>query len=331
MTDDKKQVRVLLTGGGGAGTIEIIKRLRETGRYYVIAADAARYSGGFAYADKGYVVPLGASAEFESAMRELIERERPRFVVPLVDEEIPIVHDLVDREFSDIVRIVAPRPEFCHLALDKWSTYRSLAAAELPTAHTWLASDAEHCRYPAVIKLRHGRGSRGLAYLTNEQELAEYLERASEKAERYVVQERLTGVEYTTSVVVGLGGPLFAVVPKEVTDKRGITHVGVTREVVEIDRLGREIQERLRADGPFNVQLIMGEDRVPRVIEINPRYSTTVALTLGAGLDEVDAVLRHADGLDPGPLTYRPGVMMIRHYDQVFVDEVEWNRIGELP
>jgi predicted ATP-grasp superfamily ATP-dependent carboligase len=60
------------------------------------------------------------------------------------------------------------------------------------------------------------------------------------------------------------------------------------------------------------------------VIEINPRYSTTMALTLASGVNEVDAVLRHARGEDPGPLTFEPDLMMLRYTAQVYVKEHDW-------
>ena len=109
-----------------------------------------------------------------------------------------------------------------------------------------------------------------------------YLAAASLPPDQYIVQDRLHGPEFTTSVVVALDGSLLTIVPKEAVDKRGITQVGVTRAVPEIDVLCRAIARELDPKGPFNVQLILGDDRVPRVIEINPRYSTTMALTLAA-------------------------------------------------
>jgi carbamoyl-phosphate synthase large subunit len=75
------------------------------------------------------------------------------------------------------------------------------------------------------------------------------------------------------------------------------------------------------------VQLIVTSDGVPRVIEINPRYSTTMALTLAAGVNEVDAVLRHARGEDPGALTFTPDLMMLRYTAQIYVKESEWHPV----
>ncbi len=321
-----RPIKIFFTGGGGAGTIEAVRALKATGRYEVVTADATPSSAGFSFADRSYVVPFGADAKFVDALREIVRREKPDFIVPLVDEEIPKVHAFVRDEAPDL-RVVAPTLAFCELVLDKWTMAQALAARKLSVARTWLASDAGAATYPAIVKPRAGRGSRGLAFLDGPGDLGKYLAAASHPPERYVVQERLRGPEFTTSVVVALDGTLLAVVPKEAVDKRGITQVGVTRAVPEIDELCKAIARELEPRGPFNVQLILGADRVPRVIEINPRYSTTMALTLAAGVNEVDAVLRHARGEDPGQLTFEPDLMMLRYTAQVYVKESEWRPI----
>jgi carbamoyl-phosphate synthase large subunit len=317
-------VRVFFTGGGGAGTIEVIKALRALGGYEIIAADASPSAAGYAFADRGYVVPFGSDERFVPALRRILAEEKPHFVVPLVDEEIPKVHRLVREEFEGVVRVLAPKLEFCELVLDKWTMALALQELGLPVAKSWLASDASEATYPAIVKPRQGRGSRGLAFLEGPHDLELYLDAAPEPADAYLVQDRLMGREFTTSVVVGLDGTLLAVVPKEATDKRGITQVGVTRRVQAIDDLGAALTRKLDPRGPFNVQLTLGRDGVPRVFEINPRYSTTVALTLAAGVNEVDAVLRHALGKDPGSLSFEPDLMMVRYTTQTYLKEESW-------
>lgn len=320
-----RAIKVFFTGGGGAGTIEAVKALKAAG-YEVVTADATASSAGFAFADRSYVVPFGADDSFVDALREIVRRERPDFIVPLVDEEIPKVHAFVRDEMPEL-RVVAPTPAFCDLVLDKWTMAQALASHGLPVAATHLASDAARATYPAIVKPRQGRGSRGLAFLDGPDDLARYLAAASKPADHYIVQDRLHGPEFTTSVVVALDGTLLAVVPKEAAEKRGITQVGITRAVPEIDASCRAIAKALDPRGPFNVQAIFGADRVPRVIEINPRYSTTMALTLAAGVNEVDAVLRHARGEDPGRLTFEPDLMMLRYTAQVYVKESDWQPI----
>lgn len=326
--------KVLITGASGAGTVDFIRALAATGEYELIGCDSSYASVGFTIVSRAYVIPLGASPEFEPTIADILEREQPDFVVPGVDEEIPKIHGLVARSWPK-TRVLTPTPEFCRDTLDKWRMFERMAEAGLSVARTWLASDAEKATYPAIVKPRTGRGSRGLAFLDGPSDLDAYLKGATLSPEHYIVQERLLGREFTTSAVVALGGPLLAVVPKEATAKKGITQIGVTRHVPAIDTLCREIQDKLRADGPFNVQLVLGEDGVPRVFEINPRYSTTVALTLASGVNEVDVVLRHALGKDPGRLTFEPNLMMIRYLSQIFVpegsfaptDAREWHKV----
>jgi carbamoyl-phosphate synthase large subunit len=319
-------IKVFFTGCGGAATIEVMKALKATGLYEVVAADAILTSAGFAWADRAYVVPFGADDAFEEALREILSRERPDFIVPLVDEEIPKVHRFVQAEMPGL-RIVGPTLEFSDLVLDKWTMAQALEAKGLSVARTWLASEASAATYPAIVKPRQGRGSRGLAFLDGPDDLRRYLAAAGKPADRFIVQERLTGREFTTSVVVALDGTPLAIVPKEATDKRGITQVGITRKSDAIDRLCAGITRALDPRGPYNVQLILDERDAPRVIEINPRYSTTMALTLAAGVNEVDAVLRHARGEDPGPLTFTADLMMLRYTAQVYVKESEWTPI----
>lgn len=321
MTASTKRT-LLITGGGGAGTIAVIQSLKALG-YEVYAADATAHSAGLSIADRGFVVPFAVDPAFLDAMREVLRATDPDYLVPTVDEEIVLLHDLVSREFPR-TRVLAPRPAFCRQMLDKYRMYEALTAAGLRVARSWLANDASSCTYPAIVKPRVGRGSRGLAYLDSAADLEDYLRGASSGADHYVVQERGFGAEYTTSVVVALDNTLLSIVPKEVVSKKGITQVGVTRKSTSIDVLCRGIATKLEPYGPFNVQLMLDKDDSPLVFEINPRYSTTVALTLEAGVNEVDEVVRRFLGLPAGQLDFEPDLMMIRYPTQLYVRERDW-------
>lgn len=312
-------IKVLISGAGGSGTIEIIRTLKETDRYYIIAIDAFPYSFGFKMADVSYIVPFANSPRFYKEITLIIEREDPDYVIPLVDEEIPIFHALSEH-FN--YRVVAPTPHFCRMALDKWFTHKTLLNHSIPTPKSWLSTDINEIEYPAVIKPRRGRGSRGLAYLTQKSDLKDYLNETEKSTEEYIVQEQIKGREYTVSVVVTLNGSFLGVVPKEVKIKRGITLVGVTRKVPRIASVSHQIQNCLKANGPFNVQLILDDKGNPYIFEVNPRYSTTVALTIASGVNEVDLVIRHAEGEKVSPfLNFTTGLMMIRYYTQIYEAE----------
>lgn len=321
----KKMINVLLSGAGGAGTIEIIRSLKKTGRYRVIGIDASPYAFGLKLADAGYVVPFATDSKFKAVLESILDREQPDYVIPLVDEEILIFHTIAG-QFG--AKVVAPAPEFCRIALDKWLTYQALQKAHVTAPRSWLGNhDPRKIKYPAVIKPRFGRGSRGLAYLKQSEDLVKYFQDAPEPPEAYIIQRQIEGKEFTVSVVVGLDGSVLSVIPKEIISKKGITLIGVTRRSPKIEDICLKIQERLQANGPFNVQIMMdeGEKGNTYVFEINPRYSTTVALTIASGVNEIDLVIRHAHGeAIQGPIEFTPNLMMIRYYAHLYIPESQW-------
>jgi len=318
-------IKILISGGGAASTIGIIRTLRPTGRYEIVTFDAEPYSYGLKIADSAYVAPYGSAPEFQKALEAIVERERPRYLVPLIDTEIASFHAIAGRFDA---RVVAPVPAFCRMSFDKWSTYEELSRAGIPTPETSLATiDPGRVAYPAVVKPRSGTGSRGIAYLNEPRDLEAYLARAPLAPDAYIVQQRLVGKEYSVSVVVGLGGPVLAVVPKESIIKRGMSIVAVTRRFPEIDALSRQIQDRLRPDGPFNLQLFVTADGRPYVLEINPRFSGSIPLTIAAGVHEVDLIIRHAEGEDLGPIDFTPDLLMIRYHVDEYLPEAQWKSL----
>src|SRR5262245_18009386 len=169
--------KLFFTGGGGAGTIEAVKSLKALG-YEIVTADATPTSAGFSWADRSYVIPFGADEAFVPALREIMRREKPDYIIPLVDEEIPKVHRFVRAEAPNIT-IVGPTLEFSELVMDKWLMAQALAERGLSVARTWLASDAGSATYSAIVKPRAGRGSRGLAFLDGPADLRTYLRAAA--------------------------------------------------------------------------------------------------------------------------------------------------------
>jgi len=257
-------IKILISGAGAASTIGIIRTLRPLNRYEIVTLDAEPFSYGLKIADSGYVAPYGYAPGFQETLEKIVERERPKYLVPLIDTEIAKFHAIAQKYDA---RVVAPVPEFCRMSFDKWRTYEGLSGAGIPMPETSLATiDPERVSYPAVVKPRSGTGSRGVAYLEKPDDLRDYLAKAQSPPEDYIIQRRLTGKEYSVSVVVGLGGPVLAVVPKESIIKRGMSIVAVTRNFPKIDRLSRRIQEHLRPDGPFNLQLFVTEAGEPYVL-----------------------------------------------------------------
>jgi carbamoyl-phosphate synthase large subunit len=306
--------RVFLTGGGGAGTLAAARALRRLG-YHVILGDADPWATRLPFADTWVLLPPAEAPEYVDALERTLRDEAVGVFVPLVDEELPHLEKLA--HLLPHLIILAPRQGFIQTVRDKWLLISVLEKHGLPAPKTVLAAGKElrWVNYPAVVKPRIGRGSRGVAVVENATALEGYLLFCGQRFGELLVQEKLTGVEYTVTTLVDREGQLIAVIPKEIIRKRGITQVAVTRRDSAIEDLCRAIQDRLRADGPFNVQLVM-TTKGPVVFEINPRFSTTIALDIDAGVNGIDALIRGAKH-GVGSMTFRPGTVMVRHWDHV--------------
>jgi len=317
---------IVLTGAGGVAIPSMIDVLRMTfPSARLIAVDMDPQAIGLRLADLGVVLPPGGTPAFLPAMRRLCSEEAVDVIVSVVDEELV---DLCSLE-GEGIKLIQPNRKFVELALDKLTLMHRLRALGLPAPWTSLASDCDldAVPYPAIVKPRVGRGSRGIARVTDRAALLVALDESTYPREQLLVQQLIEGLEYTVSVVVWRDGEVQAVVPKEIISKRGVTRAAVTRKNDQIDAYCRAIQRELRADGPFNVQLCLDHrDGTPYAFEINPRFSTSVTLTMAAGLDELSGLIHQAlsgrDSWHAGE--WRAGQVMLRRTQDVFFEEAAY-------
>jgi len=280
---------VLVTGVGGASGIGAVRALQETTTHDIVGVDMDPEAAGLYLAGAGRSIPPASDDGWAVMMRDVIEQYGVDVVVPTVDEELPLLDAL-----PDDVPVVAPRDDVIAVSLDKYATAQRLEAAGHAVPGTWLASETAsipESAYPLIRKPRRGRGSRGV--------------------------ERVE----TTSVVATADDSVLGVVPKEAIEKDGSTVKGVTRDHDAVQESCRAIAETLAPGGPMNVQQIVDEAGRPHTIEINPRFSSTACLTVRAGVNELDMLIRDALGESVAPPTgFDAGVYLLRYDNHVFVD-----------
>jgi carbamoyl-phosphate synthase large subunit len=317
------KITVLLTGAGGVATPFLIHHLMSKG-YRVLTADMDPHATGLFLADRGFVIPKADDRNFLSAIRRLCSEENVNVIIPLVDEELLPISDL---EQTGLI-ILAPRKEFIELCLDKFRLAKTLETMNIPVPETRLACDGPgNLAFPCVVKPRTGRGSREVEILGSEKAYEDWLTSLKRSSDAYILQEYISGTEFTISVVVWRDGRIQAVLPKKIISKRGITHLAITEHNEKIEKYCTQIQEKLHADGPFNVQLRCEQNTGnPLLFEINPRYSTTTSLTIGAGIDEIHGLIVQAvKGYDAYTFgNWKEGLVLFRQNIDYFYDEKDF-------
>lgn len=319
----------MLTGAGGAALPFLIGHLRGLG-HRVVAADMDPMAPGFWFADSGVVLPAATDSAYFSTLRAICIEKEVEVVIPLVDEELISVTRLEE----DGIRVLCPEPSFVSLCLDKWLFSKRMMAEGLPCPRTVLFSDGPgDLAFPLVLKPRVGRGSRGVAYLDSMKALERALAKNPLMGSDYILQECVDGPEYTVSVVQWRDGVIQAVVPKRVMEKKGVTRHAVTEKLLEIDSIAQAIQARIGAFGPFNIQLrVCRHSNKPMIFEINPRFSSSISLTIAAGVDEVGLLIEQALGRRQSEhIPWHKGVAMVRHMHDQILRLADWESHKPVP
>jgi len=319
---------VLVTGAGGACGIGAIQSLKTETDHRVIGVDMDDAAVGLYFADDGQSVPPAADDAWAEEMATVVGEFGVDVIIPTVDEELAVLPSL-SRRLSNDVPIIAPNQAVIELAMDKYRTMERLSTAGHPVPETWLATERaeiDPSAFPLIVKPRQGRGSRGVRKVETPEELTAYINDTSYPTDALLCQEFIDGTEYTTSVVGTKTNRLLSVVPKEAITKDGSTVLGATRQSPAVADACAELFETLEPAGPLNVQQIVDEDGVSRVIEINPRFSSTSCLTVAAGVNEFDLLVRDALGeqVDP-PTDFIADRYIVRYDGHLFADADEFD------
>jgi len=279
-------VKILFTGGGGAGTGALVSLLNN--KYELHFADSQQDKGAIPpQVEEKYQhnIPWAYEANFVDYIVDLIEQLGISYFVPTVDEELFYLSKIQERLPS--LSILAPDSEYISKMIDKRTMGEALAEKNLPHPGSHELDKTDQFNFPVIVKPRLGRGSRGVQLLSCKEDITAYLQLAKKEKHQFVIQNYLSGTEFTVMMSANYLGELCAIVPVRVDDKKGIT---ISAEVVNdplIVKVCSEIHAQYKTKGCYNIQLMKIDDNTAIPFEINPRVSTTFCLALAAGIDPI--------------------------------------------
>jgi len=311
----RRPATVLVTGAGGPAGVAVIRALTASG-HPAVAADSDSLAVGLRLGTGSGVLPRADDDTFVERLCRLATEWGASAVVPTVAEELVALAEASDELLGAGVAHWLPSPAAVQACTDKWRFAQMLEDHDIPAPATNLGS-AEGVPGAWIVKPRFGRGSRDVVAVDRPDELAWALA----KVPQPIVQTRLSGREFTVDALVDRDGTLAGAVPRwRLETKAGISTKGRT---FEDDSLCAGVGRLLAAvglHGPANVQGFVGDDGAAAFTEVNPRFSGGLPLSVAAGADLVGEYLRGILGqpVRKERLTFRPGVTMLRHFEEVF-------------
>ncbi|HEY5198496.1 MAG TPA: ATP-grasp domain-containing protein [Solirubrobacteraceae bacterium] len=319
-------VRVLVTGAGGAAGTAVLRALVDHD-VELVAVDCDPHAAGLYLTDEApALVPRGDDPGFVAAVAELVRDRRIDVVIPTVDEELIVLARAVPAFAADGALVMVPSADSLARTLDKHRLVTA-AAATVPCPRTELldaALELAGWELPLIVKPRSGRGGVGVALIEDAGALAAYPHDGT-----WIVQELLPGEEYSVDTLVAGTGEIVAAVPR--LRLKVDSGVAVTARTVHDDELERLAGAAVRATGlrgPANVQLRRDRAGRPRLLEINPRFPGTLAITIAAGVDLPWLALLDLLGRPLPPDAGRfADVALVRYLDDRAVDRALMTRL----
>ncbi|WP_448546857.1 ATP-grasp domain-containing protein [Thalassotalea fusca] len=287
------KTRVLLTGGGGAGTESLWKSLSE--KYELFFADAAVSSiDPIVPISNRVEIPMANDESFIVKLKQIISDLEIDILVPGVDEELAYIAK--ERETLG-AKVLLPDLDFIECMLDKYDCISSMKEKSLSVPKTVLSEDAKVIGFPQIVKPRSGRGSRGVAVVKSIEEVNAYKIFFGTEQGSTISQELGEGTEYTVLVAADMNAQLKAIVPVRIEQKRGITIRAMAERQKEIEEYCKKFQSQYEAIGIYNLQCILTENGDVVPFEINPRVSTTFCLSVAAGFEPFESVFGQSGDL----------------------------------
>jgi carbamoyl-phosphate synthase large subunit len=313
--------RVLITGAGTTTAVTVLKGLRvaRDPSVQVFMGDINPDCAGAHLGDRFVRMPPARSDHFGERVVALCREHGIHLVIPILDYEFLGWCGVAGRlrEAGTVVAI-SPRAALVR-CLEKDRTWEYFRSLDIPTVPTWREAgiaDPAGLPFPVHIKPRCGRAS-----LDNHTAAdADEYRAAVRKVSDAIVQPLVRGTEVTIDTLSDLDGHFLAASPRlRLEVKSGQAYRSRTFADAGLTRMARRVVEGLPIVGAANVQCFLTEDG-PQFFEINARFGAGTILSIRAGLNGPRALVELARGRTVGALTPRPGVLMLRYWQEVFTE-----------
>ncbi len=309
--------KVLIPDGDSPFTLAVAQCLKrgnpnlQVDATFVDPRALSRYSR---YVDRTF--PLRSTSPFDDLER-IIEREKYDVLLPVSGPGI----EFVSRHAKALAvhAHLAPVPTLDQISMvnDKWLFHLAMQQAGIPTPVTALVDspaclDIFHNDEPVLLKPRIGSGGHGILKFKCARDLRKVLHEYLRPDPPYIIQHFLDGHDIDRSVLCISGEVVASTVQQPMHPTRQFApsnalHFHRNPDVeVMVDRM----MARMGWNGIAHVDLRIPKDgQAPLVIEVNPRYWSTLYGSLAAGMNFPLAHVKAAKQVHDGS-----GIPMDCHY-----------------
>ena len=292
-----KKIKILFTSVGRR--VELMQVFRAAAHRLglpleIWGADMTETAPALCYCDRAVKVCRIKDDNYIPMLLDVCEREGIDALIPTIDTDLLIL-SRNKRAFERIGTLVLVSDEDkVAVCRDKRFTADYFESVGLKSPHPVDDYRKYDGGYPAFIKPKDGSSSIGAHKVENSEELKAY----SEQVPDYIIQPFIGGVEYTVDIFCDTDGSPIHITPRI---RQAVRAGEVLKTMIVNDARIIEEVKCLIADfkpcGAITVQLIrqdVSDDDY--YIEINPRFGGGAPLSIMAGADSAEELLRMLSG-----------------------------------
>lgn len=271
-----------------------------SGKGLVIATDCSNLAPAIYDADKCYIVPRMTDDGYLDVILDICKNEKITGVLSLIDPELSLLANNVDKFESVGTRVIGSSYELCERSLDKYEMYKWLVENSYKCAKSYMDKDEffadldnETAKFPVFVKPARGSASISISKVTDR----ETVDLLFAHDDGLMIQEFLDGQEIGADVYIDMitGEVVSIFTKKKIKMRAGETDKAVSFKDEKLFELIKEFVTRAGYRGQIDIDIfdINGEYYIS---EVNPRFGGGYPHAYESGSDHMSLIVNNLEG-----------------------------------
>ena len=250
-----------------------------------------------AFCDKVHIVPKIRDERYIPVLSEICRQEHIDLLIPTIDTDLLLLSENEYQFEKSGTKVMVSDSDKVQLCRDKNLTSDFFRLCGLNAPETVNNYSKYKGNYPCFIKPKDGSSSIDAFKVNSSDELKVYAEHIKD----YVIQPFISGEEYTVDIFCNFDGdPVYITPRKRLSVRAGeVLKTEICQDKIIIEET-KNLIRRFKPCGPITVQLIRDNTGDDYYIEINPRFGGGAPLSMKAGANSAEAILKILSGERPG-------------------------------
>jgi len=301
---------IMLTSSGGGLSAELRRRVLGSKRYKIkiIAVDSKDSENAKIFCSEFSLVPNGNDKNYVDAIHELVLKYNINMVIPCSDEEaLSLAKERKKIEKNGCI-LACVEYKILQVLSSKIETYRLLKKNGIKTPEFYevhsldqLASKVNYLldrKIDAVVKPALGRGGRDVSIISNNKDVT-YISKNTffnnnlnlyKNLFPVIVMEKLVNPIFDVDMLSLNGSIVRSVVRRRINPS--VPNDGhIIENNVYLHNLAKNIAKVFNLSWLYDCDIMMDSKGKPMILEINPRPSGSIAVSLASGINFIDDMI----------------------------------------